>query len=113
VNNGLQVQSGQTLALLGGDLNLEGAILANRGGRIELGSVGSDGMVAIAANSEGLVLDYPNLNNFGDIRLTQRSRVDASGNRGGNVQVQGRQLLMSEASVIAANTPLRHLSEYS
>jgi filamentous hemagglutinin family protein len=103
-NGGLQVQPGQTLALVGGEMNLDGAILATQGGQIKLGSVASEGMVAIATNSHGLTLDYSNLNNFGDIRLTQRSRVDASGNRGGNVQVQARQLLMSEASVIAANT---------
>ncbi len=48
---GLQVQPGRTLALIGGDIILEGGNLRAETGRIELGSVALPGLVQLCINS--------------------------------------------------------------
>ncbi|WP_445631728.1 two-partner secretion domain-containing protein [Nostoc sp. DSM 114167] len=106
---GLQVQPDHTLALVGGDLVLEGGNLTAKSGRIELGSVASNSLVSLNSINKGWVLGYENVQNFQNIKLIQRtdgfeipSIVDASGEGGGNIQVQGRQVLLTSGSGIWA-----------
>jgi large exoprotein involved in heme utilization and adhesion len=51
---GLQVQPGRTLALVGGDVLLEGGKLTAAQGRIELGSVAGVGSSEFESNREPL-----------------------------------------------------------
>ncbi|QLE44566.1 S-layer family protein [Nostoc sp. C052] len=99
---GLQLQPGKTLALLGGNVALDGGLLSAPGGQIELGSITS-GSVAINSIPEGFALSYPNALSFGDIQLTQRalaSTRDLSGQRGGAIQIQGKQVSIQDGSLI-------------
>ncbi|MBN3906522.1 MAG: filamentous hemagglutinin N-terminal domain-containing protein [Nostoc sp. NMS1] len=81
----LGVQPGNTLALLGGDLNLNGAILIAEGGQVELGSVNSGGLVNLIPNPQGYTLGYGDVQSFGDIQLGERSLLDVSGVNTGSV----------------------------
>jgi filamentous hemagglutinin family protein len=101
---GLKVQSGRTLALVGGDVTLQGANLTADSGRIELGSVTGNGVVAIAATNGGWVFNYDNISNFGNIRLERAALVDTSGiNSGGSIQVQGKQVTLDDGSVLLSS----------
>jgi len=96
--NGLQVNSGNTLALIGGNVDLEGGILSATG-RIELGAIGrnnTSGQVAIAPASTGWSFNYENINQFNDIRLSQKAFVDA----GNSIQMQGRNINLAENSIV-------------
>ncbi|MEH2125393.1 two-partner secretion domain-containing protein [Nostoc sp.] len=95
---GLQVQTGKTLAIVGGDITLEGGNLT--AGRIELGSVAANSLVSLNSINQGWILGYENVQNFKNIQLLERyvngisnisSQVDASNgdNSRGNIQVQG------------------------
>ncbi len=96
---GLQVQPDKTLALVGGDIILEGGNLTAASGRIELGSVAANSLVSLNPTNQGWILGYENVQNFQNIQLIQRtvdglnipSQVDASNSEGnkGNIQVQG------------------------
>jgi filamentous hemagglutinin family protein len=105
ISAGLRVRNGKTLALVGGDIFLEGGILTAEGGRIELGSVG-EGDVSFAG--EGLTLGYEGAVSFRDIQLSQRALARASEGiaqenvsiPGGSVQVRGRNLSVRDGSVI-------------
>ncbi len=101
---GLQVPTGKTLALAGGNLEIEGGFLTAERGRIELGSVAPSSLVSLTPVTQGWLLGYQDVINFQDIKLSQAAFVDASGIGGGNIQVQGQQLLVSEGSAIDANT---------
>jgi len=94
-NAGLQVQPGKTLALVGGDLNIQGGILTAEGGRIELGSVG-EGTVSI--NPTLMTLGYTGVPSFRDIHLSQQALVTAGGITAGSIQVHGRQISINDAS---------------
>ncbi|WP_035140620.1 two-partner secretion domain-containing protein [Fischerella sp. PCC 9605] len=99
-NPGLQVQPGKTLALVGGDVELEGGNLRAESGRIELGSVASPSLVNLGQTDSGFALGYSGVQNFGDIQLSQKASTDASGEGGGEIQVQGRQLSLSDGASI-------------
>lgn len=90
----LRVEADKTLALVGGDINLEGATLKTAGGRIELGSVGENSLVNLAPTNKGFVLDYGGVANFRDIKLSQQANIDASGKGAGDIQVQGKRITL-------------------
>ncbi|MBD2410864.1 filamentous hemagglutinin [Nostoc calcicola FACHB-389] len=104
---GLQVQQGKTLALVGGDIMLEGGNLTAASGRIELGSVANNSLVSLKPTDQGWSLGYEGVQNFQNIQIIQRitdgkkfpSQVDASGEGGGNVQVQGNLIKLSGQGV--------------
>ena len=104
VQGRLQVGTGQTLALVGGEVVLAGGTLTAAGGRIELGSVAAGSLVAMTSTNPGWELSYPAVQQFQDIRLTQAARVDASGDGGGSIQVQGQRLTLTEGSQIVTLT---------
>jgi filamentous hemagglutinin family protein len=101
---GLQVQQNQTLALVGGELNLQGGNLTSEQGRIELGSVGEGESVKLIQANSGWKLSYEGVQNFRDVRLSQTASVDTSGDGGGDIQVQGRQVFLTDGSALLANT---------
>ncbi|MFN6483069.1 MULTISPECIES: filamentous hemagglutinin N-terminal domain-containing protein [unclassified Nostoc] len=95
---GLQVLPDRTLALVGGDITLEGGNLTAPSGRIELGSVAGNSLVKLYPTNQGWVLGYENVQNFRNIQLIERnlsgseigSIVDGSSkDSGGSIQVQG------------------------
>ena len=98
----LSVQPGKTLALVGGNLDLNGATLRAEQGRVELGSVGSAGLVSLMSSAQGYTLGYGNVQRFGDIHLAGRSLLDISGVNAGSVQVQGQQIQFTDGSLVLA-----------
>lgn len=101
----LQIQPNQTLALVGGDISLEGATLKTNGGRLELGSVAGEGLVSLSPTSQGFSLDYDGVENFGNIQLSNETNIDTSGIiRGGEIQIQTGNLQISQRSRIATFT---------
>ncbi len=101
---GLQVQPGKTLALVGGDVALAGGTLTAEGGRIELGSVAGTDLVSLTPTDFGWTLGYEGVKSFQDIQLFQQAVVNASGDKGGDIQVQGRRVSVRDGSQIAAIT---------
>ncbi|MEH2391768.1 MAG: S-layer family protein [Nostoc sp.] len=98
----LQVQAGKTLALVGGNLNLNGATLTAETGHIELGSLGGAGLVSLVPTTQGYKLEYGNGQSFSDIQLAQKSLLDVSGVNAGSVQLQGRNIRLSDGSLVLA-----------
>ncbi len=105
-NLGLQVPPGNTLALVGGDIILDGGVLSAESGRIELGSA-SNGTVSLnlvtpttSSGTENWVLGYDATSKNQDIRLVNSAIADASGYPGGSIQVQGANLLLEGGSWI-------------
>ncbi len=107
----LNVPSQQTLGFVGGDLSLIRADVRAPGGRIELGSVGQQGEVTINQNTPGYRLEYEKVKDFRDIRLSEGTLVDVSDTLlsgvevgSGAVQVFGRQLTLTDGSLISSFT---------
>ena len=101
---GLEVPKGETLALVGGDIIFNGGRLSAEQGRVEVGAVGDNSFVRFNQTDQGLALDYQGVQNFRDIQLNNFSRLDVTGDGGGDVQVQGRRILLFRQSNIDAST---------
>ncbi|WP_019506299.1 filamentous hemagglutinin N-terminal domain-containing protein [Pleurocapsa sp. PCC 7319] len=96
---GLEVQPGRTLALVGGNLNINGGTLTAKEGRIELGSVAGS-IVDLNPIPQGWELSYDNSLVFQDISFSQKAFADASGINSGSIQVQGKQVSLQDGSAI-------------
>jgi filamentous hemagglutinin family protein len=99
-NTGLQVKPGKTLALVGGNLDIAGGILTAPGGKIELGSLGQQSQVNINSTTSGFTLGYPQNSISANINLSKQALVDVSGINAGSVQLYGRQVNISEGSIV-------------
>ncbi len=101
---GLQVAPRRTLGFVGGDIQIEGGILTAPQGRIELGSVEGNNFVSLTPIDKGYATSYEGVQNFRDIALSQGAFVDVQGEGGGDIQVQGQRVTLTEGSVIEAST---------
>lgn len=99
---GLQVAADQAITLVGGLILMENGHLTTSGGAIELGSVAPDSVVDIDPNTQAL--SYRQVEVFQDIFLTQGTKVNASGDGGGRVQVQGARIQLTDRARIVSNT---------
>lgn len=97
---GLVVQPGKTLALVGGEVSLEGGSLTSSGGRIELGSVADSGLVSLTPINKGWSLGYDGVKNFQDIQLSQQATVNTSSDGSGDIRVESDRLTLSDGSRI-------------
>jgi filamentous hemagglutinin family protein len=100
---GLQVVPGQTLALVGGDLILDGGILTAPSGQIELGAIGqqtTSSQVGLEMIDGRWQLTADTVQPSGNLQFLGRSLVNASGTGQGKVQLWGGNLTMKDGSVI-------------
>ncbi len=99
---GLKVQPGRTLALIGGQIDLEGAILTALDGHIVLAAV-NEGEVRFSSVQE-VKFDFQNIGQFANIALTTRSAINASGTTGGTIEMWGKEISLADGSVAFIQT---------
>jgi len=97
--NGLAVTPGQTLKLIGGNIDLSGGSLTSEGGSIELRAILNGEQWLINGTTS-----RQESNNYGDIKLNGNASIDASGAGGGSIEIQGKNLVLREDSEIIAHT---------
>ena len=81
----LSVPDGQSLLLVGGDINMNGGRLNAFGGRVELGGLAGTGTVGLQVNSNNLSLSFPDGVARGDVSLTNGAIVDVRAANGGSI----------------------------
>ncbi|MBD1807790.1 S-layer family protein [Microcoleus sp. FACHB-SPT15] len=101
---GLRVQPDKTLALVGGNVSLNSGYLRTPGGRVELGGVAGAGIVGLNVDGDSLSLNFPDDVARADISLSNEAFVDVTSEGGGNVQLSGRRVTLTEGSAIQAYT---------
>ncbi|MBF2050388.1 MAG: hypothetical protein EDM05_64575 [Leptolyngbya sp. IPPAS B-1204] len=113
---GLNGAAGQTLALVGGDIviaaetpEVPGGRLTAVAGRIEVGSVVSADWVSLTPTKTGWVLGYEKVQQFGTIQLADGAVINSSG--GGAVQVQGREVALTDLAQIYSTAGEGQLGE--
>jgi filamentous hemagglutinin family protein len=97
---GLRVRDGQSLLLVGGNVNLNGGRVNANGGRVELGGLAAPGVVGVEINNNEFSLNFPENVPLADVSLNSGSgvRVDKSG--GGNIVVNARNLEITGGSTL-------------
>ena len=99
----LAVSQQQTLALVGGNVVLNGATLAAPAGQVEIGSV-NRGVVSLTPVTDGLQFGYEGVSHFANITLQNAAAVDVSGSSAGNVRLQGQHISLLGGSAILAES---------
>lgn len=101
---GLRVPNGRSLVLVGGNVNLNGGRVNALGGRVELGGLSGEGTVGLNVDSNNLALSFPSDIAKADVFLSNRARVDTSGEGGGNIEIHGRRVSLTNGSDILSAT---------
>jgi filamentous hemagglutinin family protein len=98
----LQVPDGQTLALVGGSVQLNGAFLQAPGGRIELGAVAGAGTIGIEIDNDNgsARLNFPQGIARADVSFNN-AEIDVVAGEGGSVAIYGQNLTL-DSSIIRA-----------
>ncbi len=97
--SGLQVSSGNTLALVGGTITIDGGIITAPGGRVELASLGKNASVGVTQTNSSVVFSDV-LGDRNDILLSNKALVDINGMDGGSIQIQGRQVDLTSGAIL-------------
>ncbi|MEL7244395.1 MAG: filamentous hemagglutinin N-terminal domain-containing protein [Cyanobacteria bacterium J06573_2] len=98
IPTGLSVNTGNTIALVGGNLSMKGGIVSAEDGRVELGAVTSPDVVSLNPTELGWKFDYSDVSQFGDIQLEQQTLVEASNI--GAIQLYGQNILFQDGSLL-------------
>ncbi len=105
---GLQVQTGKTLGLVGGEVAITPSRFANTGGhltaydgRVELGSVAANNTVSLTPTNSGWLFGYQGISNFGDIRL-DAAKIAVGGDGRGSIAINAKNIDISFESNLQA-----------
>jgi len=100
----LQVNPGKTLALVGGNVSMDGGQLQASDGRIELGGVAGEGTVGLSIDGSNIGLSFPISDGvpLSNVSLDNSTlvRVDAGGD--GNIAINAQNLRMAGESRLQA-----------
>ncbi|MDX2243816.1 MAG: filamentous hemagglutinin N-terminal domain-containing protein [Leptolyngbyaceae cyanobacterium bins.302] len=96
---GLQVPDSQTLLLLGGDVLIDRGILNAWGGRIEIGSVATEGNMVLNPNGS---LEIPNGLQRGDVTITNSALIDVQLSDKGDIGITANNINILNGSRLLA-----------
>ena len=99
---GLDVAFGQTLALLGGTVSINGGQLLAPEGYIELAGVAAEGRLDLNASGSSLRLSFPDAVGRVDIDLDQQAELNVRGEVGGNIAINARTINIAGGSRVRA-----------
>jgi filamentous hemagglutinin family protein len=102
-DTGLEVLQGETLALVGNGISLNNGIVVAPEGKVELLSV-SNGQVNINTNGQLELSTSSAIITFADIEIDNNSRVIASGNSSGDIEVLGENITIKNNSQVFSDT---------
>ena len=91
----LVIPTGETLALLGGNLNFDGGKIEIFGGRVELGGLTESGVVDI--NNDGS-FNFPDAVARGNVSFTNTAQVIVAGSGGGSININASNLSLTSGS---------------
>lgn len=94
----LEVNPGQTLALVSGNVQLNGGQLLALGGNVELGAMADTGTVGMSINGSYLGLSFPNGVERADVSLSNGTDVNVLAGGGGSIAINARSLDMTGES---------------
>jgi filamentous hemagglutinin family protein len=93
----LAVLSQQTIALVGGEIDITGGVLQSPEGRIDLASLGPNAAIALTDHKLG-----PIIGSQSDIHLSQKALLDVNGLGSGDIQLQGKNITLNSGALIWA-----------
>ncbi len=96
-------QTGKTIALVGANVVLDGGNVTLPEGKVEIWSV-KNGEVSLINKNQQVQLEPGQGINYGNIELLNAASIDTSGNSAGSIQLRGRNISLTNGSVIFTDT---------
>ncbi len=100
-SSGLRVPNGQSLLLVGGNIDMNGGRLNSFGGRVELGGLAGAGTVGLNVDGKELSLSFPDAVQRANVLLSNDSSVDVRASGGGNIAINAGTLDISGSNLFA------------
>ena len=97
--SGLRTNPNQTIALIGGEIILEGGIITAFSGQIELASI-KQGIVQFNQAQKGFNFNYSGVNQFTDIVMKNQALLDASGISFSEINLRGRNISINDGATV-------------
>ena len=97
---GLDMSPGQTIALIGPFIQLDGGLLRAPDGQVELIGVRAGSISILPNEADGLDLKSQDNILSGEVLLTSRSTLDVTGAHGGLVELTGSLIRIEDGSVV-------------
>ena len=109
---GLRVPGGLTFGLIGGEVQYLTGASRTADGRIEIGAVGSNERVTLIPTTRGYQVSYEGVETFENITIgrddpendTRRANLNVDGEGVGTIQLQGRNITLTNDSRIRSNS---------
>lgn len=98
----LQVQPGNTLAVVGGDVNLDEATLIARGGRVEVGGLADSGTIGLSVNGNNLDFSFGDGVARSNVSLTNEANIRVTAGGGGSIEINARNIDVLGGSFLVA-----------
>ena len=93
----ITLQPNQTLAFLGGDIDIQGGALEAPNGQILLGGLGTTGTVTL---DENLSFTIPENLTRGDVSISDGTQVNVGADQGGTISLQGKNITVADDGTI-------------
>ena len=97
----LQVPEGETLSVVGGDIEIIGGTLRAGSGRINIASVASAGEVIPDMSDQAADLKVDTFNRLGEIDIAQDGELTVSGDTPGSIFIRGGNLVLDSSSIFS------------
>ncbi|WP_414753385.1 filamentous hemagglutinin N-terminal domain-containing protein [Anabaena sp. CCY 9910] len=104
LSNFLQVLPGKTLALIGGNVNVDGGNLLAFDGQIVVGGISGLGTINLDLDNKNQPFHFPNNVLPADISISKQAILFTTGEGGGKVYLHGKLVDITDESAIVADT---------
>jgi filamentous hemagglutinin family protein len=99
---GLRVPDGNSLLLVGGDIEMNNGRLYAFGGRVELGGLAAPGTVGLSGSGSNLSLSFPDGVTRSDVSVSNLAGVGVAASNGGSIGINARNLELAGGSFLYA-----------
>jgi filamentous hemagglutinin family protein len=97
----LQLQPENTLALVGGDVILDGGVIDTLGGHVALGGLRSAGTIGLEKDGNYVRLNFPDAVILGNVSVIDRARVGVAAGNGGSIAIDSQNLDVKNSTLLA------------
>ena len=101
LNSNLLLHENMTVSLIGGNIQMKGAQLTVPNGDLTIVSVASKGEVIVNNTNPETPLEISSFSKLGDIKLTNNANIDVSGDGGGQIVVNGKNLIVISSTILS------------
>lgn len=98
---GLRVPDGESLFLVGGDIDIDSGGLVALDGRLDMGGLAEEGAVKLNFTSGTPSLEFPENLSLADVSITNEAGLLVAGNGLGEVIIHAENLLMDSSGIFA------------